>query len=326
MVLLLFMSMLLLVWCSNTQVDWIDNENTVVQQQKETWWDGGKALKIVTTFLPLYAHTANLIDANDTLINLVPPGTSVHFWQPKPSDVLAMGEADLIITNGLWLEEFLVDYLDDLEKKWVKIVDSSVWVELIEIEEDDDDHDDHEDEEHSDHEGNHDHEWLDPHIWLDPSNAIIQVENITQALVWLDPSQEERYTEVSSQYSLSINELNLRLQDGFAQKEVRPFIVFHDAYQYFLRAYGLLENQVGLVQEFHGDTPSQRQIADLIQVIEKESVSTLYAEPQFDSSIIRSLEQETWVNTKQVDPIGNALNKNGYVRMLEALADAFLDV
>jgi len=53
----------------------------------------------VTTFAPLYAHTANIVDANDTLTNLVPPGTSVHFWQPKPSDVLAMEQADAIITN-----------------------------------------------------------------------------------------------------------------------------------------------------------------------------------------------------------------------------------
>jgi len=267
----LAVSLPLLVWCSGTQLSWTDAANTATQVQPELSWDNGQVLKIVTTFLPLYAHTANLIDGNDVLTNLVPSGTSVHTWQPRPSDVLEMEEADIIITNGLWLEEFLDAYLDDLENSWVKIVDSSVWVEIMEFE-NKEEHEDHDEEEHEDHDEeeheDHDHEWPDPHIRLDPNNAIIQVWNIREALVELDPSQQDEYTEASTEYISSLNDLDNRLKQEFADNQLMPFIVFHDAYEYFLRAFDLNQYQVGFVLESHGDAPSQREIAELIEVIE----------------------------------------------------------
>jgi len=323
--------------------------------------DAWEALKIVTTFLPLYAHTASLIDENDVLTNLVPPGTSIHFRQPKPSDVVAMEEADVIITNGIGLEEFLDNYLEGLQSKWVRVIDTSEGVEMIEDEEeghkDNDDHDeeeghkdndDHNDEEghndhddhdeeghndhndhdeeedHDDHEGHH-HDGPDPHIWLDPNNAKIQVATITQALIELDPTQQLVYEKASSIYTERLNELDLRIKTQLADKDIKPFIVFHDAYQYFLRAYDLDASQVGLVQEFHGDNPSQKDIANLIKVIKDEWVNTIYTEPQFNPSVVKSLEEETGVISKEIDPIGSEMDEWEYIRIIESLAEAFID-
>ena len=313
----------------------------------------GKSLSIVTTFPPLYAHTANLIDDNDTITNLVPPGTSVHFRQPKPSDIIAMESADIIITNGLWLEEFLEDYLDTLADAWVVIVDTSEWIETIEFEHNDEEdwhedhheednhdeeehHEEHEDEDHHEvensHTGEHDdhdehhhhHEGPDPHIWLDTDNVTIQSATITQALIDLDPSQEAVYTDTLNTYQTSIQLLDEEIQAMREGKEIAPFVVFHDAYQYFLKAYDLADAQVGLVQEFHGDNPSQQEIAELIETIETQWVQTIFTEPQFNPTIVQRLTTETWVTAKEIDPIGTELSKTWYITMMQTLAGAFV--
>gem|GEM_PF-6076064 len=64
--------------------------------------------------------------------------------------------------------------------------------------------------------------------------------------------------------------MDIAIQQKITAQEIQPFIVFHDAYQYFLHAYNLEEQQVGLIQEFHGDNPSQKQIAELIKTIQEQ--------------------------------------------------------
>jgi len=323
-IILFIVSIITLAWCSHNT---IIETNISKKMDTLSLWDNGKSLQIVTTFPPLYAHAANLIDENDTLTNLVPPGSSVHFWQPKPSDVLAMEQADIIITNGLWLEEFLEDYLDTLEKKWVRIVNTSEWVEILEFEHEEEgeeeEGEEHNEEEHNEEE--HHHEWSDPHIRLDPSHATIQVWNILKALIALDPSQEKVYTDHASIYTNELSVMDIAIQQKITAQEIQPFIVFHDAYQYFLHAYNLEEQQVGLIQEFHGDNPSQKQIAELIKTIQEQWVQTIYTEPQFNPSIVKRLEQETWVTAKEIDPIGSELSKDWYIRMLNNLAKWFIN-
>lgn len=332
---LVLISSTVLVWCSSEIPLWTTVQQDTAQDSNTNSWENGEALNVVTTFPPLFAHAANLIDDNDTLTNLVPPGTSVHFWQPKPSDVLAMEQADIIITNGLWLEEFLDDYLEWLDEKWVMIVDTSEWIvykeyadehgdEHDEHDEHDDEHDEHDDEHDEHDEHDHHHEWPDPHVRLDPSNAVIQVWNILEALTALDPSQEIFYSDQAVLYNDKISNVDSTLQKDISNTQVQPFIVFHDAYQYFLTAYNLKDKQVGLIQEFHGDNPSQKEIAALIQTIQDQWVQTIYTEPQFNPSIVQRLEQETWVTAREIDPIWTELSKEWYLTLIENLAFAFI--
>lgn len=331
--------MTLLVWCvaqpsTNTETTTHPDTNTAPAVKDVAQVENWKALSIVTTFPPLYAHVAHLIDGNDTVTNLVPPGTSVHFWQPKPSDVVAMEQADIIVTNGLGLEEFLEDYLDTLETQWVVIVDTSKWIETMEFghldehtegdyqEDDEEDHDEHNEEGHDEDEHHH-HEWPDPHIWLDPTNATQQVTSILQALIDQDPAQAEVYTTRAGEYINQINELDTTITNILSSEDTQAFVVFHDAYQYFLHRYELDDAQVWLVQEFHGDNPSQKEIAELIETIETENVQVIYTEPQFNPTVVQRIIQETWVIQKEIDPIGSSLEKDGYIMTMTKLAEAF---
>lgn len=348
LLLLSLLSIFVLAWCStrgpditvepNDSIDTTQRTLPKSSQDIENW----KPLNIVTTFPPLYAHAINIADANDIITNLVPAWTSVHFWQPKPSDIVAMESADIIITNGLWLEEFLEDYLEWLEDAGVLIVDTSDGIETLSFwngEEDHNDHKNHEEDHHDEHEGeghdeehedeehydkHHHHEWPDPHIWLDTNNAIIQSTTITNSLIELDSSQEVAYTKSLEMYTNSIQALDEEIQSTRQWKQVKPFVVFHDAYQYFLTAYDLTDSQVWLVQEFHGDSPSQRQIAELIEIIINQWVKTIYTEPQFNPSVAQRLQEETGVTIQEVDPIGSDLSKDWYIITMQNLSKAFI--
>jgi len=97
---------------------------------------------------------ANLADENDSITNLIAPGTSVHFRQPTPQAVRTMQNADIIITNGLHLEEFLEKYLKDLASRGVVVLYTSLGVELLNFgaTEDEEEHHEEDAEEHHEHE------------------------------------------------------------------------------------------------------------------------------------------------------------------------------
>lgn len=81
--------------------------------------------------------------------------------------------------------------------------------------------------------------------------ATQQVETIRQALIRLDDSQADTYTTQADAYTDTIRQLDAQIEAQLTERPVGSFIVFHDAYQYFLRRYGLDDRQVGLIQEFH---------------------------------------------------------------------------
>lgn len=321
------LSLIIMVGCShdhhhdhdhdNDDVIFIDNIFDDVETKTGS-------LQIVTTFPPLASHVANLLDDNDTLVNLVPPGTSVHFRQPTPQDVLAMQEADVIFINGLHLEEFLEPYFENLMQQWVLIVDTSKDAFVREFDGHDAHTDEHRLDEHDDTDhGHHHHEWPDPHIWLDIDNAIVQTQTIADALSALDPTQATYYAEQANTYIQTLAALDQEIRDMIGQSEISPFVVFHDAYQYFLHAYDIVDKQVAMIQEFHGDNPSQKEIADLLTTIQDNNVTTLFVEPQFNPRIVLALQEQVDVDIREIDPIGSDLDTQGYINTMRRLASAF---
>jgi len=300
-ILTLLISIWLLTWCG------IKEQNNLEQPNYIT----SKPIKIVTTFTPLYSHVANLIDWNDEIVNLVPAGTSVHFRQTTPEALVAMQKADMIIINWLHLEEFLEKYVEELEKSWVKIIDTSIWIKTIEYE-----------EEHN-HEEEYNHEWADPHTRLDPNNAILQTITISNALSEIDPNQSEYYKSQEKIYISKLEKLEQEVREIIKPEEIKPFIVFHNAYQYFLHAFDIENKQIAVIKNFDWDNPSQKEIAELINIIKEKNVNTIFTEPQFNPSIITALNEEVSIQIKSIDPIWTELSKNWYINNMKSIAKTF---
>ncbi len=270
-------------------------------------------LSIITTFLPLYSFTTNIVADKADVYNLVPPGTSIHTYQLKPSDIEKIAKADVLIINGLGLEEFLKDAIEAADNKKLVIIDSSQGIlsmnqtKTVEFEK----------------EKTQEHIGINPHIWLSLQNAIQQVQNITENLQNIDPNNNIFYIENSRNYIQKLLQLDQDIKEELGKIEKKPFIVFHPAYDYFVRDYGL--NQIAAIEEFPGKEPSALYLKNIIDLLSENQVSLIFTEPQFSPKLVEQLSQDYNIITAELDPIGINLSPDEYERIMRENLEVIIE-
>ncbi len=294
-------------------------------------------IHVVTTFPPLYSFVANIVGDNGLVTNLVEPGASVHIWEPKASSLKALSGADLLVMNGLELEPFIEDMIDAASNPGLETMVASesvkdAWLNTPEVFEPGEDSHGHEDEHEEghhedDHEDEHDHDHggTDPHIWLSPSLAIRQVEAIRDAVIQIDPDNAEIYQSNATAYIEELRSLDQETRSSLNGAANKSFIVFHDAYTYYMTDYGLMQYRKAAVEPFPGKEPTAAYFADLLHLIEEEGIDIIFTEPQFNPRVVQNLQQETGVKSFEIDPIGLELSAEGYENNLRKITQAFLN-
>ena len=183
-----------------------------------------------------------------------------------------------------------------------------------------DDHDDHEKhgKKHDDHD---DHQSKDDfHIWLSPDNAIKIVEKVNKELILLFPDNASKYSENSNKMIDKIQKLKNELAKDLAPIKGKPYVVFHDAYQYFEKTFDL--NAVGSVA-LEGDIASSpKQISFIKDKIKKLNASCVFQEPQFDSKLVKIVVEGTNAQIGTLDPLGVNISgkENFYIQLLKNMA------
>ena len=187
------------------------------------------------------------------------------------------------------------------------------------------DHDDHaKDHDHDEHDHDkhaHDHEGADPHAWLDPRNAGVWLGAIADALIKADPANATRYTANAEAAQARLEALEGRLDETLKPVQGRPFIVFHDAYQYFEARFGM--TAAGAITLGDGFAPSAARIAEIRDRIADSGAECVFAEPQFDARTIETLIEGTEVRAAVLDPVGVELEfgPSFYEALLSRMAD-----
>ncbi len=178
----------------------------------------------------------------------------------------------------------------------------------------------HDHVENSDHAG-HDHDaQYDPHIWLDPENAKAIVENVTKALVAKDPPHAEAYKSNAIALIAKIDALALDIERDLAAVKDKPFIVFHDAYQYFEKRFGLAA--AGSVTLSPDQQPSAKRLTAVRKKISELGAVCVFAEPGFQPNLIDAVTEGTKARAGTLDPEGIALQPGPelYFTLMRALA------
>ncbi|MFZ9268342.1 MAG: metal ABC transporter substrate-binding protein [Candidatus Limnocylindrus sp.] len=264
-----------------------------------------------------------------TIETIIPAGVDVHTFEPSPADAQKLAAADLIVMNGLGLDEWALSLLEAAGKSEEDVLElaegideSNAWVYL-----EGEEHDEEEGEEHSEEEGEeHGHGGTDPHIWLDPKGAAIYVDRIAARVAAELP---ERAAEIESARDAGLAEiaaLDEELRVGFAAVEAsaRKIVTFHDAFGYFARAYEI--EIVGVAVEAPGQEPSAKEIAALIDAIKAAGVTSVFSEAQFPSKVLDQVAAETGATVLEnlySDALGNA-PANSYLGAMRANASAIL--
>ena len=183
-------------------------------------------------------------------------------------------------------------------------------------------HDDHDHDKHAKkHDDHDDHQSKDDvHIWLSPDNAIKIVKKVNEELSLLFPDNASQYKENSNNIINKISDLKSELTKDLAPIKDKPYVVFHDAYQYFEKAFGL--NAVGSVA-LEGDIASSpKQISFIKDKIKKLNASCVFQEPQFDSKLVKIVVEGTNAQIGTLDPLGVNISgkENFYIQLLKNMA------
>ena len=291
---------------------------------------GAAADYTVIATTSVFADLAQLaLGDNVTIETIIPAGVDVHTFEPSPADAQKLAGADLIVMNGLGLDEWALSLLEAAGKSEEDVLElaegideSNAWVYL-----EGEEHDEEEGEEHSEEEGEeHGHGGTDPHIWLDPKGAAIYVDRIAARVAAELP---ERAAEIESARDAGLAEiaaLDEELRVGFAAVEAsaRKIVTFHDAFGYFARAYEI--EIVGVAVEAPGQEPSAKEIAALIDAIKAAGVTSVFSEAQFPSKVLDQVAAETGATVLEnlySDALGDA-PANSYLGAMRANASAIL--
>jgi ABC-type Zn uptake system ZnuABC Zn-binding protein ZnuA len=291
---------------------------------------GAAADYTVIATTSVFADLAQLALGDNVMIEtIIPAGVDVHTFEPSPADAQKLAGADLIVMNGLGLDEWALSLLEAAGKSEEDVLElaegideSNAWVYL-----EGEEHDEEEGEEHSEEEGEeHGHGGTDPHIWLDPKGAAIYVDRIAARVAAELP---ERAAEIESARDAGLAEiaaLDEELRVGFAaiDASTRKIVTFHDAFGYFARAYEI--EIVGVAVEAPGQEPSAKEIAALIDAIKAAGVTSVFSEAQFPSKVLDQVAAETGATVLEnlySDALGNA-PANSYLGAMRANASAIL--
>lgn len=242
---------------------------------------------------------------------LVDESDDPHTFFPSPKDVAALAASSIYFTAGMPFEEELPEKLK-ASKTYPKIVNLLDGIELLEGS---CDHDDHghshghghshshghgEDHDH-DHKHDHDHGELDPHVWLSPGILAEQVRMISSELTSATESPDDKAAieENASKLLADITATDKELVKALAPVRGKTFYVYHGAFAYFAKAYGLTQKSV----EINGRSPEPKELVELVKQAKKDEVSVIFVQPQFDSSSAESLAEAIGGTVVAIDPL-----------------------
>ncbi len=302
-------------------------------------------LQVVATIYPL-GYFAERVGGDRAEVNvLIGPGIEAHGFEPTASDLLALGDADVIVMNGVGLEPWMdgaIDAVgDDLTAVVVEAADSTRAMEGEvhshgEDEEghhDEDEeghHDDDEDDgdhghEHADDEGDHHDEHgdhgdeestLDPHMWLSPTLAAHQVERIRDAFVSADAANADGYRQRADELISELNALEQEFADSLGACKHDHFVTSHAAYGYLAAQYGLEQISVaGLSADVE---PSPQRLASVTDRVTELGLGHVLVEPVLSDRLAQTVARETGVELLTIHAIGSVTENE-----LEAHGDYF---
>ncbi|MDE1170334.1 MAG: metal ABC transporter substrate-binding protein [Verrucomicrobium sp.] len=298
-------------------------------------WADAAPLRVVASFLPLYAAAQSIGSGRAEVADLGVGGADPHDFSPKPSDLKKIAQADLLVVNGLGLESWLEPTVKEVGAGKLVVVDASAGFDYLpnphtlvipepmilgdfpnggRI---------HVEKPETNAPVPASPANVNPHVWLDPLLHARQAQAIAAAMEKADPANAAFYHANLQAYLARVWALDEKFKALFAALPAgeKNLVTFHDAFPYFAARYGL--HYLGSVEEFPEKAPSPRQLERLTDLIRKNRVGVLFAEEGYEPKLLQTLAAQTGARVAQLDTleVGPPAADAYFVRM-EANLDA----
>jgi zinc transport system substrate-binding protein len=276
--------------------------------------------EVVASIAPVHSLVARVMQGAGHPHLLLPPGASPHDHALRPSDAIALARAELVIRIDTALEPWLERPLATLASaaREIRLAETPDLTRLARRKSETFEAHDHSGEpsESAEHGAE-----LDPHLWLDPENARLWLGTIADALIRVDPANAALYRGNAAGAQAVIDALIEQIEQRLAPVRGRPFVVFHDAYQYFERRFRI--EAAGAVALNDARPPGPAGVARIRDRIRAAGAVCLFREPQFRSALVATVIEGTGARIGVIDPIGAGLEPGPalYPALLSGLAE-----
>ena len=295
---------------------------------------GASRPTIVATTSILGDVVANVVGELATVQVLMPPGADPHDFEPSAQQAAELRTADLIVANGLLLEEGLLETIEAAETDGVPVIEIAPAVDPIAFAKDEE-HSHDEGEEHSDEEGeehsdgdDHEHGDEDPHVWQDPLRMAIAAELIADAVAQATGLDATTLTARADAYAAELEALDAELVAAYGAipAECRKLVTDHDAFGYLAARYDF--EIVGTIIPSGSELaePSASELADLAATITSENVPAIFSESIFPTALAEALAREVGSDVALVTLYSDSLGDQGsgadtYVSLMRTNAE-----
>jgi len=258
------------------------------------------ALRVVVTTTVLADLVGNVGGSDAEIVSLVPKGGEVHTFDPTPSDLTEIAEADLVVMNGLGLDAWLRQMVEDSGSgapvvELAEDLDGVTYLAGDEHKDDEPEEGEHPDESAHTGEDGAPGEAVNPHLWLNVEYTRLYVDRIAEALATADAEDAATYQANARVYGerLAALDAEIRGQIDSIPEASRRIVSFHEAYPYYAEAYGL--EVVGTIVDAPGQDPSAGEIADLVDAIRASGAKAVFTEAQFSPDLAETVAAEAGV-------------------------------
>ncbi len=280
---------------------------------------------VVTSLKPLGFIASAITDGVTTTEVILPDGASEHDYSLRPSDVKRLQNADLLFWVGPEMEAFMVRSAQQVpaQKQVVMAQLDGVKSQLMKGA-DEDEHEGHEGHDHDENsEHHHHHGEYNMHLWLSPEIARLSAVAIHDKLVEVMPQSRAKLDANLKAFEASLAQANKQVGNELAPLKGKGYFVFHDAYGYFEKQYGLTPlGQFTVNPEIQ---PGAQRLHEIrTQLVEQKAVC-VFAEPQFRPAVVEAVARGTSVRMGTLDPlgIGIKLGKESYPQFLTQLSSQY---
>jgi zinc transport system substrate-binding protein len=263
---------------------------------------GDAALEVWVSILPQTEIVERVGGSRVRVHALVQPGHSPSTYEPTPRQLAALWEADLLVRTGVPFEQSLLAKVASIHPQ-LKILNASSDIELAPLVES---------------HGGHDHAGMDPHVWLDPTLVARQATTVRDALCDLAPRHCNEFDANLAAYTRQLDEVDDRVRAILAPVAGRTLHVFHPAYGYFARRYGLHQAAV----ELAGKEPTPRRMTAFVEEARRSGARVLFVQPQLLGTGAKAAASALGAELVELDPLAPDLAAN-LERMATRIAAAW---
>ncbi|EPK7358225.1 zinc ABC transporter substrate-binding protein ZnuA [Kluyvera ascorbata] len=284
---------------------------------------------VVTSLKPLGFIAAAIADGVTETQVLLPDGASEHDYSLRPSDAKRLQNADLVVWIGPEMEAFMdksTQSIPDAKKVTIAQLDGVKPLLMKGADDDDDDHGaegghDHAHAEKGDE--HHHHGDYNMHLWLSPEIARLSAVAIHDKLVELMPQSRARLDANLKDFEANLATTDKQVANELASVKGKGYFVFHDAYGYYEKHYGL--TPLGHFTVNPEIQPGAQRLHQIRTQLVEQKATCVFAEPQFRPAVVESVARGTTVRMGTLDPLGTniQLSKESYPAFLTQLATQY---